>query len=320
MTLTTPAPDIFPSRYAQCMFWLSRYMERVESLATLLDVTHTFSPASRNAQNWQSVLTLHYDEEAFAQRYLKLTAGNVIRFYLVDDSHPNSIMSVLQQVRLNASQLRPLISIEMWVQINRMWSATRELGNQPITPQDLSHVLSTIRTQCQTFAGITDGGLYRDQGWWFYLLGKHLERADQTTRLLDIKYHLLLPSLDVVGSTIDASQWFSVLRAASGYYAFRREYPYIVNPTTVAGFLLLDRRFPRSVAACIETIGYALEKLRERHNLPKTDDVIALNQTLSTQLRSEPIESIITQGLHEYLDQIQLRLMEMSGRVGQHFF
>jgi uncharacterized alpha-E superfamily protein len=201
-----------------------------------------------------------------------------------------------------------------------MFNSMRDLSIRPIARQDLSNILSSIRRQCQTLAGITEGVLYRDQGWYFYLLGKHLERADQTTRLLDIKYHLLLPNTEAVGSTIDASQWFSLLRAASGYHAFRREYPYVVNPSTVAGFLLLDRHFPRSVSACIDTVGYALEKLHGQCELEQAESIIEMNHTLSQQLRHERIESIIAQGLHEYLDRVQVQLMHMSGHIGKYFF
>lgn len=266
------------------------------------------------------MLALHDDEQNFSQRYLKLTAKNVIRFYLSDDSHENSILSSLHAARLNASQLRPVISIEMWVQVNRMYNALRDLSQQVTSPKDLGAVLADIRKQCQTFNGITESVLYRDQSWYFRLLGKNLERADQTTRLLDIKYHLLLPSLDQKGSTIDASQWFSLLRAASGYHAFRREFPYVVKPDTVAGFLLLDRRFPRSVAACVETIDYALEKLHSQYHLEHASRIIDINQELSQQLRNDTIERIIAGGLHEYLDRIQLHFNRTSASIAQHFF
>jgi len=312
--------NLYLSRYADCIFWMSRYLERVENLACLLDVTYTFSPASQNAQNWQSVLALHFDEAAFAQRYLKLSATNVIRFYLADDSHENSILACLHLARVNATQLRAVISTEIWIQLNTLYNSVRALGQRSIAPEDLGNVLSDIRRQCQMLTGIAEGGLYRDQGWYFYLVGKQLERADQTTRLLDIKYHLLLPSVEAVGSTVDAAQWFSVLRATNGYHAFRREYPYVISPSTVAGFLLFDRRFPRSVAACISTVSYALEKLHQHSNLLHMKEVIALNDALLMRLKREPIEHIIHQGLHEYLDQIQLDIMQIAGNIASRFF
>jgi uncharacterized alpha-E superfamily protein len=312
--------DSYLSRYAACMFWMSRYMGRVENLARLMDVTYTFSPASQNEQNWQSVLAIHQDESIFAERYLKLSAINVIRFYFTDDSHQNSIMSCLHMARVNASQLRAVISTEMWAQINTLYNNVVKLAARTIAPQDLAHILADIRKQCQMFSGATEGGLYRDQGWFFYLIGKHLERADQTTRLLDIKYHLLLPYLEAIGSTVDAAQWFALLRAASGYHAFRREYPHLVTPSTVAQFLLLDKRFPRSVTACISAVDYALIKLHTQFRLEKAQGIIELNGTLLSQLTNDSIENIIEQGLHEYLDRIQLNIINISHTISEQLF
>jgi uncharacterized alpha-E superfamily protein len=142
-----------------------------------------------------------------------------------------------------------------------------------------------------------------------------IERADQITRLLDIKYHLLLPSKDAVGSTIDASQWFGLLRAASAYHAFRREYPYVISPTTVAGFLLLDKRFPRSLAFCIDELNHYLSCLQQQHLLKNTEDIYSLNKQFASALSSQTIESIITRGLHEYLDELQRHLIIITDRL-----
>jgi uncharacterized alpha-E superfamily protein len=316
----TPGGDIFLRRMAETIFWMSRYLERAENLARLLDVTHTFSPASQGAQNWQSVLALHRDEGLFFKRYDSLTAMNVMQFYITDDTHPNSIFSCLQQARTNASQLRAVISTEMWVQINVMFNYVRDLDPQQLSEPTLSGLLAYIREQCQLHHGIAESGLYRDQGWYFYVLGRQIERADQTTRLLDIKYHLLLPSVDAVGSTIDASQWFSLLRAASGYHAFRREHPHVVSPATVAGFLLLNRRFPRSVACCLKTISDSLIRLEHHYKLPGIAGIIATNEVLRTPLKHMPIESVIGEGLHEYLDQMQLHLIALSNQIAKEFF
>lgn len=316
----TPGGECYLKRYADTIFWMSRYLERVENLAQMLGVTHSFSPASQGAQNWQSVLSLHCDEETFARRYDTLTPLAAIRFYLTDDTHPNSILSCLQLARNNASQLRAVISTEMWVQINVMYNAVRSIDADGLSEPELSDILARIRRQCQTHHGIAEAGLYRDQGWYFYLLGKQIERADQTTRLLDIKYHLLLPSLDQVGSTIDAAQWFALLRTASAYHAFRREHPYIISPTTVAGFLLLNRQFPRSVACCLKSISDALIRLEHHYKLPDIASVIALNEQVRQPLKHANIDDIITGGLHEYLDQLQVHLMNLTGSIALKFF
>lgn len=314
------AGDTYLARYAECMFWMSRYLKRAEDLARLLEVTQTFTPASQGAQNWESILALHLDQENFAARYSKADAASVIRFYLTDESHPNSIHSCVRAARSNASQLRAVISTEMWVQVNILYNNVRGLGERTVTPQDLSGVLSAVRLQCQAHAGITQSNLYHDQGWYFYLIGRDIERADHTTRLLDIKYHLLLPSPDAVGSLIDESQWFALLRAASGYHAFRRGSAMAVTPATVAAFLLLDRRFPLSVLACIGEVSYALSKLERHYGLLLPESALTASAALAVHMRASTIEQIIAGGLHEYLDHIQGELAAMADSIARSFF
>lgn len=312
--------DTFLARHANCIYWVGRYLERAENLARLLEITYIFTPASMGAQNWQSVISLHEDEKAFATRYSAVNATNAIRFYLSDRSHPNSIMSCLETARGNASQLRAVISTDMWVQINVMYNDMLAIAEKPISMPDLNHALSRIRRQCQTHHGLAEGTLYRDQGWYFYLLGKYMERADQITRLLDIKYHLLLPSPEDVGSVIDASQWFALLRAANAYHAFRREHPYVISPATVAGFLLCDRRFPRSASCCLKTVSNALGKLQRDYQLPQIEGIITQSDSLRHQLLSTGIDQIIGAGLHEYLDHIQMQLSAVTQQISGQYF
>jgi uncharacterized alpha-E superfamily protein len=312
--------DVYLARYADCIFWMSRYLERAENLARLLDITYNFTPASMGAQNWQSIISLNCDEKAFAARHSEINANNAIHFYLIDDTHPNSLMACLKLARNSASQLRAVISTEMWVQINIIYNEMRDFAQKPLDLLDFSPAMLKIRRQCQTHYGLSEGALYRDQGWYFYLLGKHIERADQVTRLLDIKYHLLLPSPNDVGSVIDAAQWFALLRAASAYHAFRREHPYIISPATVARFLLSDRRFPRSVAFCLKNVSTALERLQRYYHLPDVDSIITTNEILRSKIKRDSVEEIIAGGLHEYLDQIQLHLIRISGEIGTHYF
>lgn len=315
-----PSSQLLLARQADCAYWMARYLERVENLARLLDVTQTFSPASSGTQNWDTVLQIHRDEELFKARYGEVTATKVVRFYVTDDENPNSIYSCIAAARHNASILRALISTEMWVQVNTMYNHIRSLDDEEMKLQDISRLLTKIRRQCQTTTGIAEHTLYRDQSWLFHLLGRYLERADQTTRLLDIKYHLLLPSLEDVGSTLDIAQWTILLRAASGYHAFRREHAHSLTPSAITGFLLFNRHFPRSLATCLATAEYALRHLRNDYKLSQADE--ALGHTVNTLqgLAFENIDEIISRGMHEYLDGVQLRLIEIHNSVAGHFF
>ena len=208
--------DVLLARYADCIFWLARYVERAENLARILDVNETFSRDSRGGQNWLSILQLNADEKRFLAAHSEATAYSVVRFYVVDAGNPTSIVSAIRSARENARTLRPLISTEMWVQLNVFYSYLAALGEVDLVPGRLAALFGSIKEACQTHTGITDGTFFRDQGWYFYQLGRYIERADQTTRLLDIKYHLLLPSLSDVGSPIDVSQWHALLRSAVG--------------------------------------------------------------------------------------------------------
>ena len=246
---------------------MARYMERAENLARILDVHETFSRDSRGAKNWMSIVQLNADEKRFLSRYESATAQNVVNFYVLDTQNPTSIVSAIRSARENARTLRPLISTEMWTQINVFYNKLLSLGPSDIAPHNLTRLCNMVKEACQAHTGITEGTFYRDQGWYFYQLGKYLERADQTTRLLDIKYHTLLPFADGVGSPLDVSQWNAVLRSAAGYHAFRRVYPRGMTPSAVAGFMLYNESFPRSVTTCVRQIDGLLVRLKSRYIL-----------------------------------------------------
>ena len=247
-------PDVLLARYADCIFWLARYVERAENLARILDVNETFSRDSRGGQNWRSIVQLNSDEERFFATHRAASVHTVVNFYVIDAGNPTSIVSTIRYARENARTLRPLISTEMWVQLNVFYNRLVGLGASDLAPGNLAALLTTIKEACQTHTGITEGTFFRDQGWYFYQLGRYIERADQTTRLLDIKYHLLLPSISDVGSPTDVSQWNALLRSAAGYHAYRRLHAASTTPARVAGFLLLNPAFPRSVHhACVRS-------------------------------------------------------------------
>ena len=224
--------DALLARYADCIFWLARYVERAENLARILDVHETFSRDSHGGQNWRSIVQLNSDEERFFATHPNAAAQSVVKFYVIDSDNPTSIVSAIHCARENARTLRPLISTEMWVQLNVFYNRLVALGEEDLIPGRLATLFDSIKEDCQAHTGITDGTFFRDQGWYFYQLGRYIERADQTTRLLDIKYHLLLPSLSDVGSPIDVSQWNAVLRSAAGGACTRPARPRPVWPVS----------------------------------------------------------------------------------------
>ena len=312
--------DVLLARYADCIFWLARYVERAENLARILDVNETFSRDSHGAQNWRSIVQLNSDEERFFQGDREVSAQSVLRFYVIDADNPTSIVSAVHAARENARTLRPLISTEMWVQLNIFYNQLAELGPVDLRPGRLSTLFAMIKEGCQTHTGITDGTFFRDQGWYFYQLGRYIERADQTTRLLDIKYHLLLPSLADVGSPTDVSQWNALLRSAAGYHAYRRLHAASTTPARVAGFLLFNQAFPRSVHHCVRETGRLLGEVKSRYSLRGGNDAAEELDRLRAVLGTMTITEILSEGLHEFLDIIQQQLIAVSRDLSIAFF
>jgi uncharacterized alpha-E superfamily protein len=312
--------DVLLARYADCIFWLARYIERAENLARILDVNETFSRDSRGGQNWRSIIQLNSDEEAFLAAERKVSAQSVLEFYVVDADNPSSIVSAIHNARENARTLRPLISTEMWVQLNVFYNHLAEIGLADLAPGRLAALFATIKEACQTHTGITEGTFFRDQGWYFYQLGRYIERADQTTRLLDIKYHLLLPEIADVGSPTDVSQWNALLRSAAGYHAYRRLHAASTTPARVAGFLLLNQAFPRSVHHCVREVGRLLGEVKSRYSLRGGNDAAEELDRLRAVLGTLTITAILSEGLHEFLDLIQQQLIAVSRDLSIAFF
>jgi uncharacterized alpha-E superfamily protein len=312
--------DVLLARYADCIFWLARYVERAENLARILDVNETFSRDSHGAQNWRSIVQLNSDEERFFGDRRDISAASVLRFYVIDADNPTSIVNAVRYARENARTLRPLISTEMWTQLNVFYNRLAALSDADLAPGRLSALFATIKEACQTHTGITEGTFFRDQGWYFYQLGRYIERADQTTRLLDIKYHLLLPALSDVGSPTDISQWNALLRSAAGYHAYRRLHAARTTPARVAGFLLFNQAFPRSVHHCVREAGRLLGDLKSRYALRGGNDAAEELDRLRAVLGTLTIEEILAQGLHEFLDLLQQQLIAVSGALSAAFF
>jgi uncharacterized alpha-E superfamily protein len=307
------------ARYAECIFWLARFVERAENLARILDVNETFSRDSHGGQNWLSIVQLHADEEPFFARHATASAENVLRFYVTDADNPTAIVSAIANARENARALRPLISTEMWVQLNVFYNWLKGLEETALAPGALTPLFTAIKEACQCFTGITEGTFYRDQAWYFYRLGRYIERADQTTRLLDTKYPLLSNGGGRVAAA-DIGQWHALLRSASGYHAFRRIYSSHLTPARVAEFLLFDPSFPRSVSLGVREVDAALSELKSRYALRSGNDVGDSLDNLRASLDALSIEQILEAGLHDFIDFVQRQLVAITLRLSAAFF
>ncbi len=309
------------ARYAQCIFWLARYVERAENLARIIDVNESFSRDGLGLQNWMSIVQLNADEERFFKQHPAANGQRVVHFYMLDSENPSSILSAIRAARENARTLRPLISTEMWTQLNIFYNQLRELSPSDLTMQNVPRLCNHIKEGCQTHTGITEGTFHRDQSYYFYQLGKTIERADMTTRLLDIKYHALLPLAQEPGSPLDVAQWNSLLRSAAAYHAFRRTHQRLIfEPETVAGFLLMNESFPRSVSVCVHEADRMLHEIRRRYGLKGGFEALEVADHLRVALLSLNIHQIAERGLHEFLDWVQCMLVDLSNEIGRAYF
>lgn len=308
------------ARFAENLFWLARYMERAENLARLLDVTKTFVRDSTGGQDWLAVLEINADEKRFQELYETVTARNIINFYVADKENVTSIISSVRAARENARSLRHLISTEMWTHLNVFYNALSRLGRSDLTVTNLSNLCDRIKLGCQAHAGITDGTLYRDQVWCFYRIGKYLERADQMSRFIDIKYqHLQMTEADF-GSPTDASQWGAVLRSVAGYQAFRRTHPRGMKADDVLRFLLHEENFSRSLAFCVGQVELSVRELQRRFKLRQNEDIDKETHDLVLSLGKRAASDLLKQGPHAFADDFQKRLMRLNDRIGEIYF
>ncbi|HQT47608.1 MAG TPA: alpha-E domain-containing protein [Acidocella sp.] len=308
------------ARDAEGLFWMARYLERTENLARLIDVTQSFESPGFETDAWFGLIRINADEENFAKRGFSPDAAHVKRFYLLDRGNPTSIPAMLEEARTNARTLRPLMSTEMWRQINVF---QRFVGR--ITPEDLegdalSRLCTKLKDGVQAHTGITEGTLYRDQGWYFYELGRLLERADQTTRMLDIKYTALLPRDGEAKRVAELTQWNAVLRAAAGYHAFKRHARASFSAEDVVQFLLRDPSSPRSALLCVRRAESHLDDLRRIYGLSRAGEAIEVAEFLRELLLEKPVSHILAIGLHDYLDIVQIHIQKLAAAIGRAFF
>ena len=308
------------SRYAKSALWMARYVERAENSARLLHVNDTFARDDSATHKWRPMVDLNADGARFDARHGETTAETVLHFYLLDNDNPTSIRTAVRMARENARTLRPLISTELWTQLNVFHNRLAGLTPADIALPRLNRLCASIKEACQAHTGIVEGTIYRDQGWYFYFIGRYLERADQTTRLLDAKSHLLLPRDEAIGSPLDVRQWNAVLRSAAGYHAFRRVYPRGLQPADVVGFLLVDPAFPRSVIVSLRQVNTLLTELKSRYRLRGGNTAMEKVDEMLAALGTLPATDLVRTELHDFLDWLQQDIGSVYHDLAGDFF
>ena len=309
------------SRVADSIYWLSSYIERAENVARFIDVNlHLMLDLpTGTSEQWEPLVQTTGDVPLFAERYGAATQEHVVAFLTFDAHNPNSILSCLRMARENARSVRQSISSEMWEQVNRFYLMVSAAAGDGRLTQAPHEVLTEIKMASHLFVGITDATMSHGEGWHFGRLGRLLERADKTSRILDVKYFILLPAAADVGTPFDDIQWAAVLKSASAFEMYRKRHGRL-SPDRVADFLILDREFPRAMHDCVAKAGESLHAISGTP--PGTFQNLA-EQHLG-RLRSEfdyaRIEEIIAGGLHEFLDTFQLRLNRVGDAIQETFF
>ncbi|GJL93440.1 MAG: hypothetical protein DHS20C04_30990 [Hyphococcus sp.] len=307
------------ARFADNAFWMGRYMERAESLARLLMVTESFAADQESDEAWEPILSVFSDIDAFAERGRPLTALNVARFYLTDASNPNSVISAASAMKENARSLRHLISTESWRQVSLFHKSIATLQKRRFALSRLSEICSGIRDGCFTLRGVLDATCYRDEVWRFNQLGAAMERADQATRLIDIKYYRFDRDDDDQAAPPDVAWWNTLLRSASGYHAFQRRHSFNADPSDAAKFLICDRHLPLSVTNAAEAALYQITRLAEDYNARPGPQINRAAAALKARL-AEPPAKLSGRTLHRYLDHIQREIMALANALNDRYF
>ncbi len=289
------------SRTASALFWTGRYIERADFVSRLIDATIRLAalPSSYGGDvaAWTGALAAAGARKSFEAIHPTLSERAAVQFLSLDPGNPSSMRSCIERARTNARAVRTALTAEGWEAINAAWLDMQRFGVQLDSRPTLNRLLESVQSAALSFDGATHRTMLRDDAYWFIRMGATIERADNTARLLDVKYHLLLPRDEPVGGSLDYFQWTTILRTVSALTAYRHVYRDSVKPWLVADLLILNRRMPRSLAACagdmvryLDLLGAASGRRGPAHRQATA---------LSAKLGNARIDTIFANGLHE---------------------
>lgn len=311
------------SRVASSIYWMNRYIERAENYARLIEVDYNLSmelPPGLVSQQWRPLVLTTGDEELFEKSYGEYTKKNVIRFLAFDVKNPNSICSCLFAARENARTVREIIPSDLWMQINEMYLSIRSAIKQEGWNQKfLIEFFREIKDGGHLFSGIMDGTFSRSEGWHFGNIGRFLERADKTGRIIDMKYYYLLPSPGYMGTPLDLMQWSALLKSASAFEMYRKTFGKL-DMSNIIKFLVLDREFPRAMRYCLIQAEESLRSVVGRENFSFETKAEKELGRLRSELDYTDVNDIFKSGLHEYLDNIQIKINDVGSAIAETFF
>jgi uncharacterized alpha-E superfamily protein len=315
------------SRTADHLFWMARYIERAENTARMLDVNLSNSLLPQSAEDsergWRAMLSISELTAAFDARHDLLSAKDVIDFMVRDPTNSSSIFSCLQAARENARAVRGSLTTEVWETHNDTWLGMQKLLAERKPERDPQSFFEWVKFRSHLSRGVTIGTMLKDEAFYFIRLGTFLERADNTARLLDVKYHGLTEhslvasarSEDAIDHHMDFYHWTAILRSVSGFEIYRKVYRDVITPSRVAELLILRPDMPRSLVACMDEVCQNLEHVRNTRS-HETERRAGL---LRAEVRYGRIQDILAQGLHPWLTTFLERVNTIGGRISQDF-
>jgi uncharacterized alpha-E superfamily protein len=290
------------SRTADNLYWIARYMERAETMARLLEVGSRISllPSIHGYRSeWDSLLQASGTAIGFDKKYGEAVQRNIESYLFFDHDNPSSVASCIVAARENARIVRTALTTQVWDALNTAFQELRQLERTPRSQLELSRLTEWTMRHAAMVRGAIDATLLRNDGWDFLNLGYYLERSDNTARLMDVKYYVLLPRVEFVGSGLDNYQWTTLLRAMSAHRAFHWAYGGEVTARKIADFLILNPQCPRSLITCVEGINGHLCRLEK--NYKRSTDAQPKAKALHDGLLRAGVEEIFDEGLHEFL-------------------
>jgi uncharacterized alpha-E superfamily protein len=295
------------ARTADCLFWLARYVERAENVARTLLVTHRMASMARSlgdpGNEWHSTLVAAGCEAGYRQKHGEVTQEAVIDYLVRDLDNPSSILSCLETSRRNARAVRTALTVDMWEALNETWLGLRARWNPDVSPDRLVPFLEWVKQRSLLFSGAYANTMLRNDAFYFTHLGTFLERADNTARILDVKYHVLLPHKEPVGGALDYYHWQSILRAVSALRSYHWVYHERLQPWLVAELLILRPEMPRSLMACFTQVSRQLDLIADAYG-GRRGECHRLAGALHARLRYGQIDTIFQTGLHEFLTDV----------------
>ncbi|MEW6682165.1 MAG: alpha-E domain-containing protein [Nitrospirota bacterium] len=307
------------SRTADHLYWMARYMQRAENTARILDVTNRMSLLPKDAavaeREWRAALAMTACDDAFAARGDQAFPRAIIRFMTLDPDNPSSIVSCVRTARESARAVRGTITTEMWESLNTTWLEIQQLTLAEVDVDDIGARLDWIKERSHLFDGVTLSTILHDEALQFIRLGTFLERAENTARVLDVKYHLVLSDPADVAGAVDYYQWGALLRSVSAFEAYRKVYRDVIVPWRVAELLILRADMPRSLHACFNEIDEVLARMPDetgREAARRAGD-------LHARLHYGRMEEILQQGLHDYLQDFLSRVNDLGREITHSF-